>query len=105
MLRMLVIVCLVGIVSTARAQKDDFTTWTKLKLNHKIDSRFSVLGALELRTKDDMGMVDRWGIAAGGEYKVSSLLKMDLGYELHHRNLGDLDWKFRHRYYMGAING
>lgn len=101
-LRILITVCLVGIVSTAWAQRDDFTTWTKLKLNHKIDSRFSVLGAFEFRTKDDVGMVDRWGIAAGGEYKVSSFLKMDLGYELHHRNLGDSEWKFRHRYYMGA---
>ncbi|MDD3037501.1 DUF2490 domain-containing protein [Bacteroides sp.] len=101
-IRTLLLVCILGVTSVMRAQKDDFTTWTKLKINHKIDSRFSVLGGLELRTKDDISMIDRWGLAVGGEYKACSFLKMDVGYELHHRNLGELDWKFRHRYYMGA---
>ena len=37
-------VLLVGLVSSVWAQSDDFTTWTKFKVNHKIDSRFSVSG-------------------------------------------------------------
>ena len=54
-------VLLVGMASTVWAQSDDFTTWTKFKVNHKIDSRFSVSGDLELRTKEDMSRIDRWG--------------------------------------------
>ena len=61
-------VLLVGTASSVRAQSDDFTTWTKFKVNHKIDSRFSVSGDLELRTKEDMSRMDRWGLAVGGVY-------------------------------------
>ena len=45
---------LLGVVSSVYAQDDDFTTWTKFKINHKIDSQFSVSGDVELRTKDDL---------------------------------------------------
>lgn len=84
------------------AQSDDFTTWTKLKVNYKIDSRFSVFSNLEYRTKNDMGRTDRWGLAVGGEYSAYSFLKLHAGYETHLRNLGDSEWKFRHRYNFGA---
>ncbi|KAB6356963.1 DUF2490 domain-containing protein, partial [Bacteroides xylanisolvens] len=40
-------VLLFGMSFPAWAQSDDFTTWTKFKVNHKIDSRFSVSGDLE----------------------------------------------------------
>ena len=35
-------VLLFGMSFPAWAQSDDFNTWTKFKVNHKIDSRFSV---------------------------------------------------------------
>lgn len=38
----LLFVLLFGISFSAWAQSDDFNTWTKFKVNHKIDSRFSV---------------------------------------------------------------
>ena len=47
-------VLLFGMSFPAWAQSDDFNTWTKFKVNHKIDSRFSVSGDLELRMKDDV---------------------------------------------------
>lgn len=84
------------------AQSDDFTSWTKLNAKHKIDSRFAVSGNLEFRTKDDMSRIDRWGIAVGGDYRVSSYLKLETGYEMHYRNKGDSEWKFRYRYQIGA---
>ena len=93
---------LFGIVSSVYAQDDDFTTWTKFKVNHKIDSRFSVSGDVELRTKDDLNKWDRWGLTVGGDYRAYSFLNLGVGYETHLRNLGDSDWKFRHRYHLSA---
>ena len=73
---LLFVLLVVGTTSAMIAQDNDFATWTKFKVNHKIDSRFAVSGDLELRTED--------------------------GYETHYRNLGEIGWKFRHRYRIGA---
>ena len=67
---------LLGISFSAWAQSDDFNTWTKFKVNHKIDSRFSVSGDLELRMKDDVSKLDRWGLTVGGSYRPYSFLAM-----------------------------
>ena len=93
---------LLGISFSAWAQSDDFNTWTKFKVNHKIDSRFSVSGDLELRMKDDVSKLDRWGLTVGGSYRPYSFLNLGVGYETHLRNLGDSDWKFRHRHHITA---
>lgn len=93
---------LLGVVSSVYAQDDDFTTWTKFKISHKIDSRFSVSGDVELRTKDDMNKWDRWGLTVGGDYRAYSFLKLGVAYETHLRDLGDSGWKFRHRYHLSA---
>ena len=98
----LLFVLLLGISLSAWAQSDDFNTWTKFKVNHKIDSRFSVSGDLELRMKDDVSKLDRWGLTVGGSYRPYSFLNLGVGYETHLRNLGDSDWKFRHRYHITA---
>ena len=95
-------VLLFGMSFPAWAQSDDFTTWTKFKVNHKIDSRFSVSGDLELRMKDDVSRLDRWGLTVGGSYRPCSFLNLGVGYETHLRNLGDSDWKLRHRYHISA---
>ena len=93
---------LLSVVSSVYAQDDDFTTWTKFKVNHKIDSRFSVSGDVELRTKDDMNKWDRWGLTVGGDYRAYSFLKLGVAYETHLRDLGNSGWKFRHRYHLSA---
>ena len=95
-------VLLFGMSSPAWAQSDDFNTWTKFKVNYKIDSRFSVSGDLELRMKDDVSRLDRWGLTVGGSYRPCSFLNLGVGYETHLRNLGDSDWKLRHRYHISA---
>ena len=95
-------VLLFGMSFPAWAQSDDFNTWTKFKVNHKIDSRFSVSGDLELRMKDDVSRLDRWGLTVGGSYRPCSFLNLGVGYETHLRNLGDSDWKLRHRYHISA---
>ena len=96
------VLLVVGTTSAMIAQDNDFTTWTKFKVNHKIDSRFAVSGNLELRTEDDMSAIDRWGLTVGGSYRPYSFLNLGVGYETHLRNLGDSDWKFRHRYHITA---
>lgn len=101
--RIWLLMLLFGTVSSIYAQSDDFNTWTKFKVNHKIDSRFSVSGDLELRTKDDMSKTDRWGLTLGGEYRAYSFLNLGVGYETHLRNLDDSDWKFRHRYHISVV--
>lgn len=73
-------VLLFGMSFPAWAQSDDFTTWTKFKVNHKIDSRFSVSGDLELRMKDDVSRLDRWGLTVGGSYRPCSFL--NLGWDM-----------------------
>lgn len=93
---------LFGMSFPAWAQSDDFNTWTKFKVNHKIDSRFSVSGDLELRMKDDVSRLDRWGLTAGGSYRPYSFLNFGVGYEAHLLSLGDSDWKLRHRYHISA---
>ncbi len=68
--KILLFVLLAGMTSTVFAQSDDFTTWTKFKVNYKIDPRFSLLSNLEFRTKDDVSRMDRLGLAIGGEYQL-----------------------------------
>ena len=91
-------VLLFGMSFPAWAQSDDFNTWTKFKVNYKIDSRFSVSGDLELRMKDDVSRLDRWGLTVGGSYRPCSFLNLGVGYETHLRNF----WKLRHRYHISA---
>ena len=43
---LLFVLLVVGTTSAMIAQDNDFTTWTKFKVNHKIDSRFAVSGGL-----------------------------------------------------------
>lgn len=82
--------------------QDDFTTWTSLKIAHSPVSGLTVAGKLELRAKDSMKSLDRWGFAAETNYQVFSFLKAEAGYEIHHRDRGNEGWKFRHRYRIGA---
>lgn len=98
----LFLVCILCTVTVIYAQSDDFAVRTKFKVNHKIDPRFSVFGDLEFRTEDHSRAVDRFGLAFGGDYNVYPFLKLSLGYETHYRNLGESEWKFRHRYHVGA---
>lgn len=101
LIRILFVILLIGVSAVAWGQ-EDFATWTKFKVSHKIDSRFGVYGDLEFRTKNNMSSIDRWGLVLGGEYQANSFLKLQAGYETHYRNLGDSEWKFRHRYHLGA---
>lgn len=88
------------------AQDADYTTWTKVGVEHEVLPVLTVSGNLEWRTKDNVGMTDRWGLDVGGSYKVLPFLKAGAGYEVHYRNRGAEGWKFRHRYHFdGTLSG
>lgn len=88
-------------VPVLHAQADDFTTWTTMKISHKLTSDFTMAGKVELRTKDSMKTMDRWGMSVSGAYQLLPYLKAEGSYELHYRNRGVGGWKFRHRYNLG----
>lgn len=98
----LFILLLHGTGFTLQAQSDDFTTWTTMKVSHKLTPDFSIAGKVELRTKDSMKTMDRWGASLSGSYQLFPFLKAEGGYELHHRNRGAEGWKYRHRYNLGV---
>lgn len=88
------------------AQEADYTTWAKVGVKHEVLPALTLSGNLEWRTKDNVGMTDRWGIDAGASVKLFPFLKVGGGYEVHYRNRGDEGWKFRHRYHFdGTVSG
>lgn len=90
-----------GFTSNAYTQDNDWTSWQSLKVSHKFTSDFAASLKLETRLKDDFGVFDRWGLAAGASYRILPFLKAETGYEFHHRYRGSEIWKVRHRYQFG----
>lgn len=89
-------------VSFLHAQADDFRTWTGISAKHKFSKGLSLAGKLELRTKDSMKKMDRFGASLSGSYKLFPFLNADAGYELHYRTVNE-GWRFRHRYHLGVV--
>ncbi|MGL4333023.1 MAG: DUF2490 domain-containing protein [Bacteroidales bacterium] len=90
-----------GFTSNAYTQDNDWTSWQSLKVSHKFMSDFAASLKLETRLKDDFGVFDRWGLAAGASYRILPFLKAETGYEFHHRYRGSEIWKVRYRYQFG----
>lgn len=89
-------------LSLLRAQDSDFVTWNKMKVRHNVSSRAELSGDVEMRTRDALDEIDRWGFGLGTGVRLLPFLKAEAGYELHYRNRGEDGWKIRHRYYAGA---
>lgn len=96
------IVLLVVYALPLQAQDSDFVTWNKMKARHDVSSRIELSGDIEMRTRDALDEIDRWGFGVGASVRLLPFLKADGGYELHYRNRGADGWKTRHRYYAGA---
>lgn len=84
------------------AQNSDFTMWSKLKLKHNLTSVVDLSADVEMRTRDALDEIDRWGIAVATSVRLLPFLKAEGGYELHYRNRRADGWKTRHRYHVGA---
>lgn len=103
LIRLVCMVCLTFMaVHTACAQSDEFATWTGVKLNYKVTSRWNLSGAAEFRSKNHLKEADRVSLNLGAGYNILSFLKLEGLYEVHYRNRGSEGWKFRHRYLAGA---
>lgn len=99
LIRLVCMVCLAFMaVHTACAQSDEFATWTGVKLNYKVTSRWNLSGAAEFRSKNHLKEADRVSLNLGAGYNILSFLKLEGLYEVHYRNRGSEGWKFRHRY-------
>ena len=88
-------------VCTVCAQSDDFTTWTGVKVHHRLATRWNVSAMAEFRSKNHLKEADRVSFNLGASYDICSFLKFSGAYELHYRTRGDEGWKFRHRYLLG----
>ena len=104
-LRGFVVLCvglLVFSLPSLQAQDSDFVTWNKMKARHDISSRVELYGDVEMRTRDALDEIDRWGFGVGTSVLLLPFLKAEGGYEYHYRNRGEDGWKSRHRYHAGV---
>ena len=94
---------------------DDFGLWTTVEAVKKVDKKLSVGLDAELRTRDNVGELDRWSVGVTASYKLFPWLKASAGYVLiddhvaekytYHDN-GNLNkwtpdyWRLRHRVHV-----
>lgn len=77
-LRGFVILCvglLVFCLSPLRAQDSDFVTWNKMKARHDVSSKVELYGDVEMRTRDALDEIDRWGFGVGTSVLLLPFLK------------------------------
>lgn len=106
--RLVAVLFLAFFAASAYAQgDDDFGIWSEVNVEKKIDSRWSVQGGAELRTRDNSSELSRWSLSADASYKMTSWLKLSAGYTLlrdnnekwndDHDKLAEY-WGTRHRF-------
>lgn len=100
------------------AQSDDFGIWASVGAEKKLGKKWAVGLEAEMRTRDDVGTMDRWSVGVGGTYKVTSWLKAGAGYDLLFDNNEKYSyhddgtpnkrakyWGTRHRFYVQLTGG
>lgn len=108
---LLVLLCCFVTSLSCQAQGDDFGIWTSIEVQKKINKKWNVAAEAEMRTRDDVGTVDRWSGGLDVDYKIVKGLKLSAGYTyLYDNNLrqtfhsdGSLNkeakyWGSRHRF-------
>jgi len=103
MIRSYILLLLLTFTTVLSAQNEDVASWTSFNISHAIQPRLAVSGIVELRTKNDLGDIDRWAVSLGGTYNALSFLKLNVGYETQYRTLSAGEWGIRHRYYLGGV--
>ena len=94
-LRGFVILCVglfVFCLPPLQAQDSDFVTWNKMKARHDVSSKVELYGDVEMRTRDALDEIDRWGFGVGTSVLLLPFLKAEGGYEYHYRNRGEDGW-------------
>lgn len=94
----------------AVAQSDDFGIWTEANVEKKVNKQLTIDGGIEMRTRDDVGEVDRWSAGIGATYKLTEWLKASAGYTFLYDNNEKWNdsgtkvaryWGERHRFNIG----
>lgn len=65
-----------------KAQSDDFGVWAEANIEKKLNRDLTLDAGVELRTRDDVGELDRWSAGVGLSYKLTDWLKAALSYTL-----------------------
>ena len=60
--------------------------WTTIGTEKNVNDSWSLGVNTEIRTKNNVGSVDRWQLGVSGTYKVSKVMKLGGGYEFHLKN-------------------
>lgn len=84
----LLIVLFVVCLFPLQAQDSDFVTWNKMKARY-VSPKVELYGDVEMRTRDALDEIDRWGFGVGASVRLLSFLKAEGGYEFHYRNRGE----------------
>ena len=85
------------------AQDDGLSTWFSMRVNHRIAKKVSMSAVAEMRMDDSFKTFDRWGLALNADYRFLPFMRVEGGYEVHHRDRAAAGWKFRQRYGLGLI--
>ena len=69
-------------IGLSKAQTtNDFGMWTTIGTEKNVNDSWSLGVNTEIRTKNNVGSVDRWQLGVSGTYKVSKVMKLGGGYE------------------------
>ena len=98
----IILLFLISFTLSCFAQSENWASWSTFKLSHDFSERLNADVIGEFRTKEGWKEMDRWGLALNVEYRLLSFMRVEAGYEMHHRNRGLDGWKFRQRYMVGA---
>jgi len=82
MVRSIIVLFLASLtgISQLKAQTTDFGMWYEVGAEKKLNSKWSLSGESELRTRNNTRTIDRWSVGLGAEYKIVKKLKLQLGY-------------------------
>lgn len=100
----LIVFLSVGFCNVCLSAQDeiDWRSWTSVNVNYKLSGMLRLRSRLEYRLKDNLSSTDRWNANIGLHYAVLPYLEVKGSYELHRRLLNKGEWKFRHRFNVGA---
>lgn len=100
---LLPILCLLLTLTPIRgwAQADDWQVWNRVMVRYHLNNRFSLASRMEYRQTITPYQAERVGINASLTYKPLHFLELEGVYEFHEIK-SDGQWRWRHRYIVGA---
>ena len=74
-------------IGLSKAQNtNDFGMWISAGTEKNVNYSWNLGVSTEIRTKNNVGSVDRWQLGIDCTYKISKLLKLGGSYEFHLKN-------------------